>query len=184
MEDIHFFGIDESSNQLDYTKRNGRPFTVVLCHSTYESEILPSKLEKRRFFDRSIFNTDFIYTTRTNIVTGKDYVIILSSIIKEGISRFCEVNSNLHVYVDQFPHSEEKLMNKLKKEIYDSINKSNFFLCFDKDNKNPLINRADHLAGIISYYKSSNIKHKERQKNFRDFLPNLDDILAKHEINL
>lgn len=167
---MNYFGVDESGvGSVD-----GRPFIIVLAYSTDISDISKSvKLRKKRYFDSRIIATPFIYCTGN----PANHLDLMTNLVIESMERFCHNSGKVFLYLDGSNYGK-----KLSDIRPVNSSKLSFSVEIGGDRFQPIVNRADHLAYLISLYKSTNHIHLERKESFKQQCPNIEERLAECEL--
>ena len=176
-----YFGIDESGS-ANPRFRYGRPFVIVLAHSFNSNDIVRKVTEKRRYFDRELVETPFIFCAAAGEVNYNNYLFMLRELLSAGYRRFIHNGERVSVFLDHLPFSIRKRMSPRLQQKLEL--RQGDELTFGSDATCPIINRADQLANIVACYRSTNGKYRQRTETWLKLCPKLEDILYNSEINI
>ena len=176
----HYLGFD----QTIFTDHRGiRPFTLVVCHSTNEEDVFNTRLEKRKDIIPENFASDFLYFASPSSFNSYRFYHYLRLFLKKVLTPIVSSGDKSNVFTNLLPF--DTLLLSHFRDYLKTLDAS-LITGNRADEIYPIVNRADNLASVISYYlaQKKDFIYQQRKDHFRSIYPSLDSRLKECFVKL
>ena len=156
-EKIIYFGFDECFG----SSTDSHIILVMTVSRSHEEVHTTRYIEKQRAIIPDALMKEFLHACININGNNRTKTIYQATeeLIYQGTNKFCNPEDEIEFYFDR----NEGLIQKLKQlQNHPRLNFKDMKFIQSDDTKIPLINRADHLANILSHYYSKRPKSIER----------------------